>query len=51
MTGEMELRAQLDAVKAKRRDTERLTDEWAVLCVEMGRLTSEIWKIRRGKND
>lgn len=48
---EMELRAQLDAVKAQRRDTERFTDDWAALCVEMGRLTAEIWKIRRERND
>ena len=44
---EAELRAQLDEVKARRRETERYTDEWAALCVEMGRLTAEIWKIRR----
>lgn len=44
---ESELRAQLDEVKAQRRVTERYTDEWAALCVEMGRLTAAVWKVRR----
>lgn len=46
---ESELRAQLDEVKTRRRGTERYTDEWAALCVEMGRLTAEIWRVRREK--
>ena len=45
---EADLLAQLDETKRKRAETERLTEEWAALCVEIGRLTGEIWRIRRG---
>ena len=47
LAADAELSAQLDEVKARRRETERYTDAWAALCVEMGRLTAEIWRVRR----
>lgn len=45
---ETDLRTQLTETKRQRATTERYTDEWAALCVEIGRLSGEIWRIRRG---
>lgn len=41
------LRTQLDEVKAQRSQTEKYTDAWAALCVEMGRITAAIWRLRQ----
>jgi len=44
---EKELSENLDNVKAERRKTKKYTDKWAALCVEIGRLTNDIWRLRR----
>lgn len=44
-SGESKLRAQLDAVKGQRRETPKGTDEYAALCVEMGRITAEMRRV------
>lgn len=45
---ETDLLAQLTETKRQRATAERYTEEWAALCVEIGRLSGEIWRIRRG---
>lgn len=44
---EESLSEQLDKVKAQRSQTPRYTEEWAALCVEMGRITAAIWRLRQ----
>jgi uncharacterized small protein (DUF1192 family) len=46
-TTEAQLRAQIDAVKAQRSSTPRQSDAWAALGVEVGRITAQVWKLRR----
>lgn len=46
---EAELLAKLDAVKEKRRSTERYSEAWAELGYEMARLSEAIRKIRWGQ--
>lgn len=44
---EEELRTQLDEAKALRREVTKYSDAWAALCVEMGRITAAIWRLRQ----